>query len=193
MLFPQAPCSEVPQWHFRFHRDRGFTLLELIVSMLIVAILVTVGVPSYKNVNSSSRIAAEINGLLGDVEFARSQAIKEGQTVTICSSANGLACAATPSWAAGWIVFMDFNGNKTVDVGESVLRSQKVIQGGDSLNADSNLSALTFNREGFALGVPGTATLTLHDPTGNSKLTRCLAVSIVGQLQTEQSGTGACL
>jgi type IV fimbrial biogenesis protein FimT len=49
----------------------GFTLIELIVVITIVSILMAVGVPSYRYVTNSNRMSAEVNGLLGDLQFAR--------------------------------------------------------------------------------------------------------------------------
>ncbi len=76
-------------------RCTGFTLFELIVVVTIVGILTAVGTPTFKYVTASNRVASEVNSLLGDMQFARSQAVKAGQPVTICTSTNGTACAAT--------------------------------------------------------------------------------------------------
>ena len=70
----------------RRHANRGVTLFEILVVMGIVAMLMAIGIPSYKYVTNANRISAEINGLLGDLQYARSEAIKEGQTVSVCVS-----------------------------------------------------------------------------------------------------------
>ena len=173
-------------------RPAGFTLVELVFTVTIVAILVSIGVPSFRTVTNSNRISSEINGLLGDMQFARAEAIKEGRTITVCSSSNGTSCAGSTSWNTGWIVFTDPNSNGSVDAGESVLRVQKTLGSGDTLVADNTTKWVTFNREGFAFGLPGLVTVTLHDSTANSAWTRCLQVTIVGQLQTEKAGIGNC-
>ena len=174
----------------------GFTLVELLTVITIVAILVALGMPSYRNVTDSNRISGEVNGLLGDMQYARSEAIKEGQTVTVCSSANPTAaaptCSGATSWQSGWIVFSDPNSNQTVDANEPVLKVQRPFAVGDTFNSAPATSAVTFNRECFALGIPNNITVTLHAvvPTANS--TRCLQITIVGQLTTQTSGLGAC-
>src|ERR1039457_2312011 len=85
----------------------GFTLIELLTLITIVAILMALAVPSYQYVTNSNRISGEVNGLLGDMQYARSEAIKEGQTVTVCSSTNPTAaaptCAGNAAWQNGWI------------------------------------------------------------------------------------------
>ena len=168
------------------------TMTELLVAMLIGAVLLASAAPAFKMVTTGNRIAAEINGLLGDLQFARAEAIKEGRPVTVCSSINGTTCAASNVWAGGWIVFMDANGNGAVDAGESVLRVQKAFSGGDTFTASNAVNAVTFNREGFAFGLPGTVTIALHDSPSHANKTRCLAITIVGQLATQSAGTGAC-
>jgi type IV fimbrial biogenesis protein FimT len=171
----------------------GFSLIELMTALAVASVLLVVGVPSFRYVTNANRITGEINGLLGDLQLTRSEAIEQGRPVTICRSVDGATCAAANTWQSGWIVFMDANGNKTVDAGESLLRVQQPIAAGDTLVASGNIAAVTYNREGYAFGLPGTVTMTLHDQTANSAWTRCLAVSIVGQLQTQTVGTGACL
>ena len=171
----------------------GFSLLELMTALAVAAILVAVGVPSFRYVTNANRVTAEINGLLGDLQLTRSQAIVQGRPVTICRSVNGTTCAVANTWQSGWIVFADSNGNQVVNAGEPLIRVQRAFTAGDTLVASNNIAAVTFNRAGFAFGLPGTVTMTLHDQTANSAWTRCLAVSIVGQLQTQTVGTGACL
>jgi type IV fimbrial biogenesis protein FimT len=174
----------------------GFTLVEVLVVITIVAVLMALAVPSYQYVTSANRIAGEVNGLLGDMQYARSEAIKEGQTVTVCSSTNPTAaaptCSGTPTWATGWIVFSDANGNGIVDGGETILRVQRAFSFGDTFNANRGMSAVTFNREGFALGLGNTVTVTLHAAAATAGSTRCLAITIVGQLTTQTAGTGGC-
>ena len=95
------------------NRMSGFTLVEIMISIAVVAILLTIGIPSFRYVTNSNRIAAEINGLLGDMQYARSEAITEGQTVTVCVSTNSTSCAgaAVSTWEKGWLVFSDVNGD----------------------------------------------------------------------------------
>ena len=116
-------------------RMRGFTMIQLMIALTIVAILTGVAIPSYKYITNTSRIAGEINNLLGDMQYARFQAIKQGQTITICSSTTGTSCTGVSgtTWNTGWIVFDDANGNGTVDAGESVIRVQQAFTGTDTL------------------------------------------------------------
>ncbi|HTV97604.1 MAG TPA: GspH/FimT family pseudopilin [Steroidobacteraceae bacterium] len=172
----------------------GFTVTELVVVMLIVAILAGIGIPSYKYVTTSNRLAGEINGLLGDMQFARSEAIKQGLPVTVCSSPTPQTACGNSHWQNGWIVFLDSNGNGVVDPGEAIIRTRPDFSAnGDTLQPFNNVtfSSITFNREGYGstnTPVPQTVTLLLHDSTANSQWTRCLAITTVGMLSTQRVG-----
>jgi type IV fimbrial biogenesis protein FimT len=168
----------------RHQTQRGFTLSEMMVVMAIVAILLTIGVPSYRYISNSYRMSAEVNALLGDAQFARSEAIKEGQQVVLCSSSNETSCAGADTWQVGWMVCVDLNNNGTCDAGEPVLRAQATFVNTDTFVSDaaSHTTTIIFNREGFAVGFPAQAILTLHDATANPGWTRCLEIQTVGMM-----------
>ncbi|MBS0394481.1 MAG: GspH/FimT family pseudopilin [Proteobacteria bacterium] len=175
--------------------ERGFTLPELLIALTIVGILLGIGVPSYINYTNANRVAGEINGLLYDLQYARAEAIKEGRSVTVCASFDGQTCLGWPYWGWGWIVFQDPNGNQVIDGGEARLRSQAALKNNDSLWPDfwpNWVPAITFNREGYAVGLAGTLTFHLHDNQWNNQNTRCLQVTIVGQTSTERFGQANC-
>jgi len=172
-------------------RDSGFTMMELVMTMAIVVILGTIAIPGFKFVTSSNRISTEVNGMLGDIQLARSQAVKEGLPVTICTSSSGTGCTNT-DWQFGWIVFLDTNGNQAKDAGEAVIRTQPAFGGTDTFVATpSTFHALTFNRMGYApTGVPSAVNITLHDSTSNTNWTRCVAINPIGSTVTEKFGDG---
>lgn len=181
-------------------RQSGFNLTELVIVVAIVAILLSVGVPSYRYITNSYRMTSEINGLLGDLMFARSEAIKEGQGVTVCVS-NGVTCLGNSNWQNGWVVFSNPTNAANPAAG-LVLRSQAKFTGPggvpDTFSASNGVSIVTYNREGFAttaVGFPST-TITLQEPTNNAQWTRCLLISAQGTLTTEtptNSPSGTCL
>ena len=178
----------------------GFTMIELVVVIAIVGILMAIGVPSFRYVTTANRISAEVNGLLGDLQFARAEAIKEGWPVVVCVSANSTAanptCSNANTWQSGWIICSDKNNSGSCDANDPVYRIQKAFtatSSTDTFVASGNTSALIFNREGFATGLPGTVTITLHSaPTVVTAFTRCLQISAVGTLNVELVGQGNC-
>jgi type IV fimbrial biogenesis protein FimT len=174
----------------------GFTITELMVVMAIVAILLAIGLPSFKYVTNSYRMSAEVNNLLGDLMYTRGEAIKEGQTVSICVSSNTTSCATgSTSWQEGWIVFQDPGGTGSWVAGDTILRVQRTFSGTDTFTG--GVSFVTFNREGFANGAAWNGvTWTLHDKTSDSIWTRCTLLLSGGGLMTTSSyqnqSNGAC-
>ena len=102
------------------NRQRGFTLIELIITVAIVAILLAIGVPSFQEMMRNNRVAAHTNDRLSSLNLARSEAIKRGVRVSLCKSSDGLSCATTGDWTQGWIVFVDTDNDATVDAGENI-------------------------------------------------------------------------
>jgi type IV fimbrial biogenesis protein FimT len=126
--------------------------------------------------------------LLGDLQLARGEAIREGQTVTVCASTNGTSCSNSASWETGWIVFSDAIPIGTIEGNDSLLKVQRTFSGGDTLTSDHGVTLVTFSREGFALGLPSAITFTLHTTPVNVQYTRCLSATIVGALSTQIGG-----
>jgi type IV fimbrial biogenesis protein FimT len=165
-----------------FARSAGFTMIELMMTIAIATIVMTLAIPSFRYITNANRIAGEINGLLGDLQFARAEAIKEGQGVTVCVSTDHATCAANDTdWQHGWIVI-----SSVAAVG--VLRVQSQFSGTDTFSANHNIFTITFNREGYAGGLPAGTLITLHDSTNTSAWTRCLSMSFTGQMTTEMVG-----
>jgi type IV fimbrial biogenesis protein FimT len=171
-------------------KSSGFTMIELMMTVAIGAIVLMLAVPSFRYVTNSNRIAAEINGLLGDLQFARAEAIKEGKTVTVCVSTDGLNCTGSTSWEGGWIVFSDPTNFGVVDANETILRVQKRFSGTDTFDSNG-ITFVSFNREGYAAPIANGTLITLHDSTNTSAWTRCLAINLVGQITTERVGDTA--
>jgi type IV fimbrial biogenesis protein FimT len=179
-------------------RQSGITLVELMITIAIAAIMLTMAVASYGYIANSYRMSGEVNSLLGDMQYARAEALKEGQNVTVCVSLDGLNCTNTTAWQSGWLVYSNPT-NVTNPLAGTVLRVQQPFTGmtPDTFVASNAVSAITYNREGFATtaaGFPNT-TITLHDKTANPNWTRCLWITPVGLLQTEtpaKNASGTC-
>jgi type IV fimbrial biogenesis protein FimT len=176
---------------------RGITLFEMVVVMGIVGVMMAIAIPSYRYVTNANRIAGEVNGLVGDLQFARAEAIKEGQTVTVCVLGTLTSCAGggVTTWQNGWIVFSDINDDQTIDPGDPVLRVQIPFTGTDTFTANNGLGSVTFNREGFATGagIANGVLITLHAATPTSASTRCLSMTLVGLMTVLTYDGATCL
>jgi len=83
---------------------RGFTLIELMMAIVVLAILLGIGVPSFRDAAVGSRVSSYANDLVASVQLARSEAIKRNAPVTLCASADGVNCEDEGGWEVGWIV-----------------------------------------------------------------------------------------
>ena len=94
-------------------RQRGFTLVELIITVVVAGVLASIAIPSFNNFVREERITSLANELLTSLVYARTEAIKRNRRVTMCKSTNPTAAeptcntAASPGWNTGWIIFVD--------------------------------------------------------------------------------------
>jgi type IV fimbrial biogenesis protein FimT len=110
-------------------RSCGFTLTELLITVIVLGVLVAMGVPSFNNFLLDSRRTGTLNEFVAALNLARSEAIKRGVPVAVCKTVNGLDCSgAGTTWAGGWLVFVNLDNDSpaVVDAGETVLRSRQV-------------------------------------------------------------------
>ncbi len=122
---------------------KGFTLIELIVSMAIAGILISVGIPSFANMIQDGRQSATYNALVGELSYARSEAVKRSLTVSVCARSTDTECAVSSDWSDGWLLFVDNNGNGAADAGEDILRVN------DELEQDQSLKSYSFTNTHF--------------------------------------------
>ena len=94
----------------------GFTLIELVVTVSMAAIVLTLGVPGIREMVLNNKMTTQVNTLVSDLNLARSEAIKRGAPVTICKrNSTASNCDSTTSWNDGWLVFADQNGDGNFD------------------------------------------------------------------------------
>jgi type IV fimbrial biogenesis protein FimT len=88
---------------YSFKITSGFTLIELMVVVALLAIVTTIAIPSWNRLVTSNRIRAAVNDWTSSVQFARSEALRQNSPVTLCPSSDGLNCTAS-DYEVGWIV-----------------------------------------------------------------------------------------
>ncbi len=120
--------------------SQGFTLIELIITLSIAAILVTMAVPSFSTIIKDNRQITQANDVITTLTFARSEAIKRGARVVVCKSSNGASCVTSGGWDQGWITFVDANNDAAVTLGEELLRVHGSLATGTTLKGDANVS-----------------------------------------------------
>lgn len=104
----------------------GFTLVELMITLAIAAILLTMAVPSFSSFVRGNRATTQTNDLIATLQLARGEAIKSNRRVSICMSSDQSTCSGT-NWASGWIVFTDTDANGTRAGTETLIRVHEAL------------------------------------------------------------------
>lgn len=163
--------------------QQGFTLIELLVTLSIAAILLTVAVPNFIVFVQNNRLATQANDLVTMLNYARSEAVKRNQRITVCSRSTDTSCAETTNWDTNWdsglLVFVDTNGDGVVDGGEDVLQVRQGLEGSNTLQ--TGLNRVTYQSTGFSSGFMGT--FRLCDTRGTASA-RAIVVSNQGRVRT---------
>ncbi|MCF6235899.1 MAG: GspH/FimT family pseudopilin [Gammaproteobacteria bacterium] len=113
--------------------DYGFTIIELLTVLAIVAITTATALPPLQSFFTKNYLTSQINSLIADINLARSEAIKRDNKVILCESNNGTHCSRTQQWQSGWIIFSDSNHNNKRDTNELIIRTQNSFKGGNNL------------------------------------------------------------
>lgn len=164
--------------------SKGFTLIELMVTVVVMAVVAAIAFPSFQNTIRSSRVATAHNELIGLVSLARSDAIRNNQGGGICGSSNGTACDG--QWARGMLAFSDSNGDGAFSTGEPVLRYSAV---GTTMLVTGPSGLIAFDARGRRRSGTNQA-VTLRPATcGTQELQRTVTVNASGQVTTVK---GAC-
>jgi type IV fimbrial biogenesis protein FimT len=129
-------------------RSRGFSLIELITTLAVAAIILTVGVPGFQTMVQNNRMTTDLNRLVTDLNLARMEAIKRGEDVTICKkNTAGTNCDNANTWDLGWIVFNDPDRDGIVDDVEEIIRVNPELDTGITLTFDHD--RVTYTSQGF--------------------------------------------
>lgn len=139
---------------------KGFTAIELVVTVAIVGILAAIAAPTYQSMVVGTRLSGEMNALIGALNVARSEAQKRGQPVSVCPGTQ-LACGT--NWSAGWLVLLPGTPNKQLLV-------RPALSGGDTITStDAQFPQFTAAGYTFYSG-----TITLRDQNNTQEYRRCI-------------------
>jgi type IV fimbrial biogenesis protein FimT len=133
------------------NEKNGFTLVELMITLAVVAILLTVGIPSFRDFIYNSRLTTQANKFVADIAMARSTAIKYQRNAQICVStsynATTPACTGGTNWGAGWVVWIDKDRDSAIDSDE-VIRVSEPFSGTTTFTSAARTD-FTYNSRGF--------------------------------------------
>lgn len=158
-------------------RLKGFTLIELMVALAVLAILLGMAVPSFTDVSLSSKLRSLANALVASATLARSEAIKRNATITLCASSDGAAC--TGNWHQGWIV-------RAAD--GTVLQAQPAAPSGYRITAAA--SSILFQPTG--LGATSTDLTVCRSSPSVGSQERVVGINLTGRASVSSTNNGVC-
>lgn len=123
----------------------GFTLIEMLTTMSVLAVLLAVAAPGLASLTTANSLVATQSQLSAALMLARSEAIKRGVQVGVAA----IAPVSGVEFNGGWVVFLDANGNGQYDAGETVVRQQAALSHDVRVSTASGATALAFTPRGF--------------------------------------------
>jgi type IV fimbrial biogenesis protein FimT len=166
--------------------NSGFTMIELMATVAIAGIIMTLAAPSFRTFILNSRLATQANTLVTALHTARSEAINRGVRLTVCKSSDGSSCTTGGNWEAGWMVFTD-----PTNVGTYNSSSERIILVGAALEGNNTLRAST-DFSNFISYLPSgfsnnDGPFRLCDERGADEM-RAIAISATGRIELEKGG-----
>jgi type IV fimbrial biogenesis protein FimT len=180
-------------------KHSGFTIPELVITVGIVAILLSTAVPAFNSTIRDNRLVEQTNSVLLDFYYARSEAAKRDVRVILCRSANpesdNPTCGGTANnWSSGYLIFADDgnNTNNTYDVGtDTLLRRGLPSEDGVRMRTTDTWNvALEINPDGF-LNEAGAATMAICDDRGTEK-GRQISIALNGLPRLQSGNISDC-
>ena len=104
------------------YRQSGFTLVELLTTLVVMITIIAAGVPAMQKFLASQYMVSAVNTVSSHLHLARSEAVKRGLRAVLCPSLDGESCVKSRQWQRGFILFADENANLKREAGEELLR-----------------------------------------------------------------------
>ncbi len=154
--------------------QKGVTLYELLITLLVVGVVLTLGLPNMVEFRQNGRLTATANDLIAAFQLARTESARAKDNITICASKQPMSStpACDGDWDEGYIVFVDSDGDIVRDNTEGVLRRHEAAQTGVELAVAGDATFFSYGPTGLGRGdVGGNASLTqivMCDKRGNT-------------------------
>lgn len=162
------------------NRQAGVTLIELMTALGILGILAAIAVPSFREYTRNARVQAASNDLFTSLSLARSESLRRGQPVAVCSSTDGEICADSDDWATGFILFND-NGATPgdIDEDEDVLQAWPPYPAEVVMLAAGGITNIRYLPTG-TIDAAGTQTFNVSTTGCSGEKAREISVTVVG-------------
>jgi type IV fimbrial biogenesis protein FimT len=177
-------------------RRRGFTLVEALVTLAVLGLTLSLGVPALAALGDRAKMWGLSSDMLGHLRFARSEAIKRNARVALCKSADGASCAEQGGWEQGWIVFQDRDNDGLRSAGEPLIQVMAPLPGGWRLAGNANVARyISFRPDGGTHLVSGgfqAGTLTLCRAAAGATQGNQVIINANGRPRLQVAALASC-
>lgn len=180
------------------HKAHGFTLIELMVTLAVTVVVLVLGIPAFQTLNNNSARTTRLNEMVGSLQLARNEAVKNGDSVSICrrekdstTACAGSACDDSTGnycWQEGWLIFTDANDDGALDAGETIIKVIARENPGYRITPSASfINSVTYDASG---AVNSAGTFTFCDSRGAGEA-RAVIVGATGRprISTDDIGT----
>lgn len=176
------------------NKQKGFSLIELMATLAIAAIVLSIAIPSYQTAVQNNRRTTAVNELATALQLARSTAISQRVFTVVCKSPDGVTCptgAGSGDWTQGWMIFTDTNNNGSLNAGgtDTLIRVHGALSGNATFIGNNNvINQVSFSPQGLTRN---NGTITHCDARGATDAS-ALVISVGGQVRhaTDTDGDG---
>lgn len=161
----------------------GFTLIELVTTTAVMAILAGIALPSMRPFIERQRTSAAVTSLMAHMQLARMAAIARNRRAVLCPTQDGRHCEAGTDWSQGWMLFVDDDGNRRPDAGDDILRVElEPTSRHLRITSSAGRQQLRYLPDGTSAG----ANLTLSICNGRGELLAKVIVNNMGRPRSER-------
>ncbi|AKJ28134.1 type IV fimbrial biogenesis protein FimT [Caldimonas brevitalea] len=166
--------------------------MELLVTLAVLAVVLGLAAPDMQRFLARRAVVAHVDAFTSSIRLTRAEAIKRGETVSMCVSSDQATClaGAGATWDQGWLIFVDRDASGTLDAGDDdqLVRSEPALRGSGGVTTDpAGRTSVTFRSNGLATGAALNITfqpkLSADDP-GYSDYEKQVCVSLQGRARS---------
>ena len=177
--------------------SKGFTLLELVIIIAILAITMAIAAPGLGTMIANNRISGSVNDFVAALQFAKAEAASRVNPVTLCKkNATSTGCIAGGDWQQGWIVFSDLNGDGAVNGADTILLNHEALDANISFGGTAGVTTSITYRPSGTTSITNTEVLIICDNRGFADSAKGVLVTITGRgsvMKATDTGQNACL
>lgn len=184
-------------------KERGLTMIELMVTVAILALLASLAGPSFIRLVKSNAMSSGVNAFMADVRYARSEAVRRGGRVMLCRSElpedPNPVCApdaggSGKGWATGWFVFHDADGSGAKNAADPVLRVGGPLESVDAIlqGTPTESTLFHFTATGRLIDAASATTLVFGGTEFETAMKRVVCVSAGGRARVAGDGSATC-